>query len=253
MAGYLGTKAVLLSTTAADVVGNAEIGGDLTVGGNVGIGTSSVGYVDANRNTLQVNGTTSSIIALAYGGTNAGYMYANSDITQLWSEGSRELNMGTAGAGPITFKTNNTERMRIDPSGRVTMPYQPAFHAMAGNFNNISSGNLIYNSATFNTGNHYNTSTGNFTAPVAGVYQFHASCYSQSGTGASVSAKITVNGVMRQIGEIAETGGNYGYDGINMSVIVYLNVNDVVAAQYRAGGQLHLNSQNNSFSGALIG
>lgn len=35
MAGYLGTKAVLLSTTAADVVGNAEIGGDLTVGGTV--------------------------------------------------------------------------------------------------------------------------------------------------------------------------------------------------------------------------
>ena len=63
MAGYLGTKAVLLSTTAADVIGNAEIGGSLTVGGtftsqgiddnasatamtldasgNVGIGTSS--------------------------------------------------------------------------------------------------------------------------------------------------------------------------------------------------------------------
>lgn len=30
MAGYLGTKAVLLSTTAADVVGDAEIGGNLT-------------------------------------------------------------------------------------------------------------------------------------------------------------------------------------------------------------------------------
>ena len=41
MAGYLGTKAVLLSTTAADVIGNAEIGGSLTVDGNVGIGTSS--------------------------------------------------------------------------------------------------------------------------------------------------------------------------------------------------------------------
>ncbi len=35
MAGYLGTKAVLLSTTAADVTGDAEIGGDLTVGGNL--------------------------------------------------------------------------------------------------------------------------------------------------------------------------------------------------------------------------
>ena len=50
MAGYLGSKAVLLSTTAAVVTGNADIGGDLTVdtntlyvdstNNNVGIGTS---------------------------------------------------------------------------------------------------------------------------------------------------------------------------------------------------------------------
>ena len=37
MAGYLGTKAVLLSTTAADVIGNAEIGGNLTVGGSLSV------------------------------------------------------------------------------------------------------------------------------------------------------------------------------------------------------------------------
>lgn len=37
MAGYIGTKAVLLSTTAADVTGDAEIGGDLTVSGNLSV------------------------------------------------------------------------------------------------------------------------------------------------------------------------------------------------------------------------
>ena len=51
MAGYIGTKAVLLSTTAASVTGNADIGGNLTVdtstlfvdstNNRVGVGTSS--------------------------------------------------------------------------------------------------------------------------------------------------------------------------------------------------------------------
>ena len=64
MAGYIGTKAVLLSTTAANVTGDANIGGDLavtgtvtadglTVDGDVGIGTSS----PATDAKLHVDGT----------------------------------------------------------------------------------------------------------------------------------------------------------------------------------------------------
>jgi len=47
MAGYIGTKAVLLSTTAATVTGNADIGGDLTV-------DSNTLYVDAANNRVGV-------------------------------------------------------------------------------------------------------------------------------------------------------------------------------------------------------
>jgi len=41
MAGYIGSKAVNLSTTGADINGNANIDGTLTVDSNVGIGTST--------------------------------------------------------------------------------------------------------------------------------------------------------------------------------------------------------------------
>ena len=47
MAGYVGTKAVLLSTTAANVGGDADIGGDLTVDTNTL-------YVDSTNNRVGV-------------------------------------------------------------------------------------------------------------------------------------------------------------------------------------------------------
>ena len=40
MVGYIGTKAVNLSTTGADINGDANVDGSLTVGGDVGIGAS---------------------------------------------------------------------------------------------------------------------------------------------------------------------------------------------------------------------
>ena len=82
MAGYLGTKAVLLSTTAADVIGNAEIGGDLTVGGNItstGIddnasstaitidSSGDVGIGEASPSAkLDVSGTTTGVLRIKH-------------------------------------------------------------------------------------------------------------------------------------------------------------------------------------------
>ena len=77
----------------------------------------------------------------------------------------------------LTAKGGNsvaTERMRIDSAGRVTMPYQPAFQAYNPQGQHIT-GNTeaAFNSTYVNIGGHYNTSTGRFTAPIAGRYAFH--------------------------------------------------------------------------------
>lgn len=55
MGGYIGSKAVSLSTTSADVTGNADIGGDLTVDTNTL-------YVDSTNDRVLINYDTSQTI-----------------------------------------------------------------------------------------------------------------------------------------------------------------------------------------------
>jgi hypothetical protein len=82
--------------------------------------------------------------------------------------------------GNIVFAPNSpsldytpVERMRISKSGFITTPYQPAFYAYGVSQGSYLSGNYwVFPSTHVNRGSHYSTSTGVFTAPVAGVYFF---------------------------------------------------------------------------------
>ena len=59
-----------------------------------------------------------------------------------------------------------------DSSGRVSLPFRPRFYAY-GTANTPTSGSVIvFPTTQVNVGNAYNTSTGVFTAPIAGIYAF---------------------------------------------------------------------------------
>ena len=64
--------------------------------------------------------------------------------------------------------------MTIDSVGRILTPARPAFRArIAGSTDHHGdTGTLVFETEDFDIGGNYNTSTGIFTAPIAGIYHF---------------------------------------------------------------------------------
>jgi len=180
----------------------------MTVGatGNVGIGTSSPQtrlhtFSSATTTTVSIQGSLSSganTPTLDFTGNNGGYSFgARIQAIRNTGAGGYALAFGTT--------TNNaaegsapTERMRIDSSGRVTAPYQPAFKVVmnyGGGNQGVTQQIIPFNYAFLNTGSHFNLSTYTFTAPIAGTYMLSfGGMNSQGNTGATLF-RLFINGV----------------------------------------------------------
>jgi hypothetical protein len=107
MAGYIGTKAVNLSTTGADIAGDADVSGALDVGGAF----TSQGIDD--------NATSTAMTLDASGNVD---LYQGKNLTWRYAAGSTiRGSISIDSADNVTFSngSSNTERMRIDNSGNV--------------------------------------------------------------------------------------------------------------------------------------
>lgn len=88
--------------------------------------------------------------------------------------------------------TNGTTAMTIDSTGRILTPARPAFSVFYNSSGTEGvTGTVIFTGVHSNIGSHYNTSTGIFTCPVSGFYQFNLNAF---GSGASNGATISANG-----------------------------------------------------------
>lgn len=261
MAGYIGSKAVNLSTTAANVGGDANIGGDLTVdtstlhvdstNNQVGIGTSS----PSANSKLQVRVDTDQ---------NIGFNSAtgNPRISAFNDAVNTSLDLNFNGA-TLRYETGGTERMRVDASGRVTKPYQPAFTAQPTSF--TGSGGIagtptfIFATTLLNIGGHFNTSNGRFTAPVAGNYFFS---YSITAASSSKNARyfrvrLKKNGavVLNPHSTISDETGDADYNLVSAASLVVMNASDYVELEYGssidASGLVFYDTMN-TFSGFLM-
>ena len=103
----------------------AQLADAVTVdGSNVGIGAAPSAHLTAGYN-LRLDGGAQTYLAFnndthttqVLGGFVIGNDSSAARITQRENQ-------------PIIFATSDTDRMKIDASGRVTMPYQPAFMAI---------------------------------------------------------------------------------------------------------------------------
>ena len=202
---------------------------------NVGIGTASP------SSKLHVAGGSGSTIRNTASAGSSWFVGSNIDSYILHNESNT----------PMVFTTNNTERMRIDSSGRVTTPYQPAFSAYRGSLTLATQTwtTIVYDNCTINRGSCYSTSTGRFTAPVAGYYYFEAI---GEGGGGAFHTLMSVNG-----GTPAGQGdGAQNWTSSNVSrqaFVLSLAAGDYVYVQHYINAGQTMTSNRCHFHGFLLG
>ena len=243
--------------------------GDLGINGDLTVDTNAL-FVDASANKVGINTTTlnnalnvesASYTALGIKrntGVTTGtgelgiHMETNSQTTVCYDdEGS--FVFGTAGT-PSTA-AGFSEKVRIDASGRVTMPSQPSFYAYTST-DYTAEGALTGGgnwAERWDTGNNF--SAGTFTAPVAGKY-FFSVMWDANAIRSTLDIQVNTVSMIRYepTGRTDDTWETHAYSGS-----LNLAANDAV----RLYGRMHSQSSNNPyhmggglwghFSGFLIG
>lgn len=186
--------------TGAAFTGDLSTTGNLTVGGTLSAGT----------------------IGIPASGPTAPGLYLSGDAN---------TGIASAGADQLSLAAGGVDILSIDATGRLLMPArkQPCFRAeTSGNNPAVSSYYTSFVSEVDDT-NSFDASTGIFTAPVSGWYEFSANVYARanSGTGVSYPRLVTSTAVTVTISIVISVSNESFYGQLN-SGPVYLGAGSTV-------------------------
>ena len=234
------------------IQGNASGTGIFTVAAPATNTDRTLTLPDTSSTLLAPDSTGS--IQLDFAGSNnylrfissSNYVGRNSSTGDIW--------LNAQGGQSVILGINDTTQLKVDGNGRVSMPSQPAFQAYrdAGHVTNNQV--IVFNGVRFNIGSCYSNSTGRFTAPIAGRYQFNTHTMLVNGTGGDHQISFRVNG--GNYSTLNPGNGTFNV-AFGLSEVIQLAAGDYVDVYY-------YDSQSNSiygsgganwtgFSGHLIG
>ncbi len=208
---------------------------------------ASLGYTPVNK-----AGDTLTGVLAATKGTAAlpGIAFSGDTNTGIHSSGADILDLVTAGAS----------RLRVDASGRVLFPArtQPCFRMNSSAWTTDTSASVTFATYASKTddGSHSDLTTGLFTAPINGWYEFSAMPVVSSSTAVSMFLKIVWSGV----GHLAAVKAVHSGTGDTYCALasgpVYLTAGSTVGVQ--SGGVISgsftgLGARAEAFSGRLLG
>ena len=171
--------------------------------------------------------------------------------------------MSTLKVGTIQDHANSITAMTIDSSGRVFTPVRPAFFAYLNTITAIASSatdqKVLFNAEDFDKTNNFTNSE--FTAPIAGLYQFNVAITFQSSGQSSryARARIFKNGSTTAIeshSHMSDETANNDYTSVNFGVVMDLSASDVISVHIAAHNEnLSISGINKTtnFSGFFIG
>ena len=143
------------ANSASPALTGSATGVNLSLSGTLGV--AGVATLTGGRATVQTSGTPMVEIHIP------------GDIAQALSMATGEgLRIHSSnGSGTLSAKLLN-----LTQAGVLTLPLQPSFHAYR-TADQTSGDEIIFNNEFHDTASNYDATTGRFTAPVTGIYQFN--------------------------------------------------------------------------------
>ena len=249
-----------------------RIGQNSSQGTQFSFGTETSDYNNTNtgdRTSLKVGPATHIEGVFGHNGTSGMYYNCYSGGNDLFYRGTRQPKggdwrpaaYGQKYGGHYFYSDNSSTQwnaqqqitsmqtnMQITSQGYVKKQYQPAFDAVrtSGTVGDGANQRIVFNSTLTNVGNHYNTSNGYFTAPIAGTYLF--SMFGMNNNQLAWYNFRKNNSVINpQHGAYMTNGSDWS--SVSMTIVIVLAASDTMSVYTGASSNVGMYGQGNNHNG----
>lgn len=224
--------------------------------GQVGIGTTSPDALLHIESSLSTGNTPYIHLKNSSGATPSTYgpgIIFDNNVTSTSPFILTQYQSSSSNLAIAKYGSPYTMYFSVSQTGVITHPQVPYFYATHSN-STLTTGIIIWGNSVTNNGNYYNTSTGKFTAPIAGYYFFRAHTLITYASAGEMRMAVYVNSAKYNGSEFIQQKVANTWNTLSCQAHCYLAANDTVYIYMVINpGTLYNDAGYNSFSGHLIG